>query len=347
MKTCHPLGLVVLVWLLAGPVYADTLLVANKSDATVSLIDLASGNVVATAQVGEGPHEIAVSGDGELAVVANYGTADVPGNSLSVIELSQRKTVGTIDLGKYLKPHGILFLPDSRRVLVTSETGKELLLVDVYLGKVEKVMPTGQWGSHMLAYDTSGQRAYVANIRSGSVSLVDVNHGELLSFEGSGAGAEGIALAPNGRDLWVTNRAENTLSLFDARYLRRDTVLNVAGFPVRAEMSSDGQFVLVTAAAAGALVVVNAAERRVEQTVDLGLQAAPGQAGMLAGQFGDSSLPVGIEVAPDGKRVWIAHAGANKVQELEVGSWRTIRLLEAGREPDGMGYSPLKLGAQD
>ena len=41
-----------------------TLVVANKAEATVALIDLDTGDVVATLGTGEGPHEVGISPDG-------------------------------------------------------------------------------------------------------------------------------------------------------------------------------------------------------------------------------------------------------------------------------------------
>jgi len=79
------LAVVLAGWLLVSSAQAATLLVGNKSEASVSLIDLDSGALVATAKTDPGPHEIAVSPDGTLAVVTNYGTGDAPGNTLSVI----------------------------------------------------------------------------------------------------------------------------------------------------------------------------------------------------------------------------------------------------------------------
>jgi YVTN family beta-propeller protein len=51
-----------------------TLVVLNKSEASASLIDLATEAVVATVATGEGPHEVAVSPDGRRALATNYGT---------------------------------------------------------------------------------------------------------------------------------------------------------------------------------------------------------------------------------------------------------------------------------
>src|SRR6185295_15169127 len=53
--------------------FAATLVVANKDDATVSLLDLASGRIAATVPTGDGPHEVAISPDGRQAVVSNTG----------------------------------------------------------------------------------------------------------------------------------------------------------------------------------------------------------------------------------------------------------------------------------
>ena len=89
---------------------AATLVVANKAEATVSLIDLENGGVVATLPTGEGPHEVAVSPDGRFALVTNYGTREQDGNSLTLIDIAAAEVVSTIELGEYRKPHGIEWL---------------------------------------------------------------------------------------------------------------------------------------------------------------------------------------------------------------------------------------------
>ena len=50
-----------------------TLIVLNKAEASVSLLDAASGGELYKLPTGAGPHEVAVSPDGRTAVVANYG----------------------------------------------------------------------------------------------------------------------------------------------------------------------------------------------------------------------------------------------------------------------------------
>ena len=320
-----------------------TLLVGNKSEASVSLIDLGSGAEVARAETRPGPHEIAVSSDGRRAVVTNYGDRR-PGNTLSIIDVERGTTTGTVDLGDYTRPHGILFTADDCQVLVTAEGAQALLRVDVCSKEVLKAMPTGQEVSHMLAYDPVVRRAYVANIGSGSVSIIDVASGELLAFHVSGDGAEGVALSGDGRQLWVTNRGEDSISQFDARSGSRLRKIPVEGFPIRAEMlpgdADSGERVLVTSARSGGLTVIDTTVPAIERTVDLGLALSGDADGLFADRFGNSSIPIGIEVEPGGERIWIAHAGAHTVQELDTRTWRQLRLLSTGREPDAMAYSP-------
>src|SRR5688572_23665635 len=59
---------------------AAALLVLNKEEATLAIVDPASGAVAARVPTGDGPHEVAVSSDGALAFVTNYG-AQAPGNT--------------------------------------------------------------------------------------------------------------------------------------------------------------------------------------------------------------------------------------------------------------------------
>lgn len=60
---------------------AQSLVITNKQESTATIISLTDGKTVATLPTGQGPHEVAVSGDGKLAVVTDYG-AQVGGTTL-------------------------------------------------------------------------------------------------------------------------------------------------------------------------------------------------------------------------------------------------------------------------
>lgn len=329
----------ILIALPALPAAAGTLLVANKSDATLSFVDEGSGEVVATLPTGAGPHEVAVSPDGETAVVANYG-GQTPGNSLTVVNVPRAEVTATLDLGDNRRPHGLLFL-DATTLAVTTEAAGTLTLVDLATGKVAGTIATGQEVSHMLAVAPGSDRAYVANIGSGSVTVLDLAKGAKVGDVATGEGAEGVAVSPDGRWVWVSNRGADTVSLVDGRELTEVLELSSESFPIRAEITPDGRWVLVTNARSGTLTVIDAEARKVARTVDLNQGATDTEGRLFGDMFGDSSIPIGIEISRDGKKAWIAHAGADVVQVVDLESWKPVGVVKAGREPDGMAYSPL------
>lgn len=325
--------------LAAGPAAAATLVVANKAEATVSLVDLGSGKVAATLPTGTGPHEVAISPDGRLALIANYGASGQPGSSLTLIDVPGAQMVRTIDLGEHRKPHGMVFL-DGRRALVTSEAGKALLEVDVEAGKVLRALPTGQEVSHMVAATPDGARAFVANIGSGSMTAFDLKTGKHLGDVATGKGAEGIDVTPDGRQVWVTNREADTVTVVDAASLAVVGSIPSAAFPIRAKATPDGKRVLVSNARSGDISVLDVAERKLERRIPMALEATAKE-GRLMGDFGSSSVPIGIVVEPGGKRAYVAHANADQITILDLAAWKPIGALTAGKEPDGMGWSPL------
>jgi DNA-binding beta-propeller fold protein YncE len=127
--------------LIAGTAQGATLVVANKAAASVSLIDLEDGTVVATLPAGEGPHEVGISPDGRHALVTNYGRRDTAGNSLTLIDIPAAEVVKTIDLGAYTRPHGVEWL-DERHAAVTIEDSRALAVVDVDAGQVTRTIDT-------------------------------------------------------------------------------------------------------------------------------------------------------------------------------------------------------------
>lgn len=322
---------------------ADTLVVLNKSEATASLIDLKTGAVAATLPTGEGPHEVDVSPDGRLALVANYGARGAPGSSLTLIDIPSARVVRTITLGEHRRPHGVRWL-DGRRAAVTAEGSKALLIVDAEAGTVEVAAITGQDVSHMVAVTPDRRRAFVANIGSGSVTVVDLADRKTVASVATGAGAEGIDVTPDGRHVWVTNRAADTVTVLDAATLQVVATLPSKSFPIRARVTPDGRWVLVSNARSGDLAVFDARTRKEARRI--ALKAEPREAEGRLMDFGSSSVPIGVVVHPDGKRAWVAHANADVITVLDLERWAPVGTLRAGREPDGMAYSPLAVSAR-
>ena len=326
----------------ALPASADTLLVANKSDDTVDLIDLSSHRSVVTLETGHAPHEIAVSPDGAFAVVTNYGDRDAPGSSLTVIEVESAVIRGEIDLGSHTRPHGVAFV-DHRRVVVTTEGSGHLVVIDLDEGEIRTAIATGQDVSHMVVPTLDGKLAFVANIGSGSVTVIDLVDGKKLKDISTGEGAEGITATPDGKEIWVTNRGADTLSVIDPHTLTVLETIPCPGFPIRVAITPDGSRALVSAARSGEVVVFDTRQRLELTRTQLDLGNAPDASRRLFGdRFGESPVPVGLVIDPSGDQAWVAATQADAVVVIGPRDLVVRDLLRAGHEPDGMAFTPVQ-----
>ena len=324
-----------------SPVPANgTLIVLNKSDASASIISLKNNQTIVTIPTGDGPHEAAVTPDGKTAVVTNYGNREAPGSTLTVIDLSQLKVSRTIDLGDYHKPHGLIFLPGGNELLVTAEAEKTLLVIDLESGTVEKAILTGQEVSHMVAFAPAVNLAFVANIRSGSVNVIDVEKSQSIKIIKTGAGAEGIDVSPDGSEVWVSNRADDSVSIINIGSLKIDdsvSIINIGSlkivhtlesksYPIRVKFTPDGKFALVSNARSGDVAVFDTKVRQEVRRIPMKLKAKEGtEIRLFSNRFGDSPVPVGIFIHPDGGFAYIANTNADIVTVIDLSSWEIGR----------------------
>lgn len=311
------------------------LLVGNKSADTVWRLSLDNGRKTGEFRTREAPHEIVVAGDRRIAVVSNYGN-ERSGNSLSVLDLVSGRPTRHVDLGQHGAPHGLRFLADGRRVVVTTEASGGLLIVDVVDGEIESVIDIGEGGGHMVALSLDERFAYVTKIAKGTLSRVDLISGSKTHERPAGRGAEGIAVRPDGAEVWVTNREDGTITVHDPRTLAIKRRMSSAGFPIRVVFSPDGKLALVTNARAAELAVFDASTKIRVATVALSQPGVEYRQTML----GQAPLPIGVIVARDRPRAYAAISGGDRVAVIDTVSWKIVDQWATGREPDALGIVP-------
>lgn len=324
----------------AGP-DAGVLLVGNKSAASLWRLDLADGRRLGEVATGQGPHEIAVAPDRRMAVVADYGSGDAPGNTLTVLDLDSGNT-RTVPLGSNTRPHGLRFLPGGRGLVATTEGSDALVVVDLDAGRVERAIAIGPGKGHMVALSADGTIAYVTKVGSGQLVRVDLGAASATSGEAAqaaavrevqaGAGAEGIDVAPDGT-VWVSNREAGTVTVHDPDSLAVLHTLQSPGFPIRLVFTPDGRHALVTNARAAKLTVFDVATRQLVASVPLEPEGVELHDTML----GSAALPIGAIADPSGGRVFVAISGADRIAVVDTATWTVSDWWETGREPDALG----------
>lgn len=306
----------------ASPLAAATLVVGNKAENTVSFIDLASGRERARLPTGTAPHEVALSPDGRQAAVVAYG-----GKQIDLYDVAAAKHLATIDLGSNTRPHGLVWLKNSGRLVATTEGSGTVVVVDPARRVVEASIPTGAKVSHMVTVTADEQQAFVTNLGSGNVTAVDLGKGTKIADISAGLEPEGLALTPDGRELWVANRGDDTVTVFDASTRKPLTTLAVGDMPIRLQISPDGRTAVTSNARSADLTLIDVATRKVQRTVPL--------------EGGADAMPVTILFSSDGKRLFVAETGQARVAEVDLAAGRVVRRLGAGKGADGLGYSPV------
>ena len=325
----------------AAESHSGVLIVASKSGDDVWFIDRLSGKTLTVLPTGREPHEVEVSDDGRWAVVGNYGDRENPGNTLSAYDVESARLIRTIDLKEHTCPHGLKRINGTSHILLTTEGSQHLLRVDVSNGEILQLMETGEPVSHMVAVTPCFRLAFVPSIRTGNVAVFNLLNGERIGLVYSGAGAEGIDVHPEGHEVWITNRADNTITIMDTQSLEVLERIACADFPIRARFTPDGKLFLVSNARSGDIAVFDTQSRRQIAAIELSLPDAEDIQGRYFADFEGSPIPIGL-VVPDNQTAYVANTRADLVSIIDLQTLSIKGHFPAGREPDGISFSALK-----
>ena len=317
---------------------AKALLVLSKGDHTLSIVDPASLKVIASMPSGPDPHEVIATDDGKLAFISNYGGGAY--NTLTVVDLLQQKTTGTIDLGALRGPHGLEFA--GGKVYFTAEGAKVIGTYDPASQKIDWVMGTGQDRTHMVWVNKNLTTIITSNVSSATMTMLQKVErrmgpppggpppgGARTDWEETiipvGRGAEGFDVSPDGKELWAANAQDGTISVLD---LTAKKVVATLSPEVRSanrlKFTLDGKHVLVSLLGGPELVILDAATRQTVKRLTIGTGAA------------------GIQMAPDGTVAYVACTPDSYVAIIDLNSLEVKGHLQAGKQPDGLAWVEVR-----
>jgi len=295
---------------------ALTIAVVNRADDTVSMIDSETG-ATKTIPTGKGAHEAAACGN--RFVVSNYGDGSAPGHSLSVYDAGTKALQATIDVAPLLRPHGMLC--DGDTLFMTAEASLAIGRVRLDQGKVDMVIGHGQKTGHMIAGRPQAPDLFTANVLSNTITHIrpvqpggwDVTHVAV------GKAPEGIDASPDGSQVWVANRQDNTISVVDAAAGKVTATIATSAFIYRLRFTPDGKYVLAMQPETGAVLVYDAATRALVKTLEIG--GAPVAAAVHASQP---------------SRAFVVRSQAREVVEVDLTTFQVGRRYPIGGNADGI-----------
>ena len=301
---------------------SPALLVLDKEDNMLSIVDPATAKTVARIPTGEGPHEVVASDDGKLAFVTNYG-ARTPGSTLSVMDLVAQKELHRVDLGALRRPHGIVFAEG--KAWFTAEDNRVIARYDPASNQVDWLLGIGLNRTHMLLFSKDRSQLFTSNIQSDSVTLLQ-RGSDSASWTPTnipvGKGPEGGDLSPDGKEYWAANSGDGSVSIIEVAAKKvAQTVDAKTSRSNRLKFTLDGKLVLVSDLGGNNVVVLDAASRKELKRLALGRQ------------------PEGILIAPDGAHAYVAVAGENSVAVLDLKTLEVSGRISTGKGPDGLAWA--------
>jgi YVTN family beta-propeller protein len=330
----------------------EMLLALSKRDRTVAIVDPASLKVLGKVPVGNDPHEVIASADGKTAYISNYGFGAF--NTLTPVDLAGQKQLTPIDLGPLRGPHGLTFV--GNKVWFTAEGAKAIGSYDPAAGKVDWALGTGQNRTHMIFVSADQKRIVTTNVSSGTVTIIDKTATHMppgpppgnpppgarpASGPGGppgspradwdetvvrvGDGSEGFDVSPDGKEIWVANAQDGTISIIDsaAKKVIDTLAANVPGAN-RLKFTPDGTRVFVSSLRLPDVVVLDTRSRKEVKRVTLGHGAA------------------GIAMQPDGTRAYVACSPDNYVAVIDLKSLEVVGKIDVGPEPDGLAWAVMQ-----
>jgi DNA-binding beta-propeller fold protein YncE len=306
------------------------LLVANKGDQTLAIVDPVAGRVVAKVpEEGVTGHEVAASPDGQRAFVPIFGDAGVgqkgsDGRLLRVIDVAKRQVVGTVDFGKGVRPHCAVIGPKNGLLYVTTELDHSVTVIDPLASRIRGTIPTGQPESHMLAITRDGRRGYTSNVGPGTISVLDLEEKKTLAVIPVAPKAQRISLSVDDRWVFTADQTQPQLIVVDTATNGVRMRLDLPGIGYGTAPTPDGRWLLVALSGKNRLCVVDLVAMKVARTLDV------------------PKSPQEVLVRPDGAVAFVSCDVSRQVAVIDLKTWTVAKLIETGPGADGLAWAGVE-----
>lgn len=314
--------------LIAAAVQAQSrLLVAEKGNQSLAIVDPGTGNVLASVpEGGTTGHEVIASTDGKLAFVPIYGNSGVgrpgtDGQNIAVIDIASHKVVGNIAFSHGVRPHCPMIGPKDGRLYVTTELDKTITVIDPKSLKIVGTLPTGQPESHMLALSHDGRRAYTANVGPGTVSVIDIAARRVVKVIPISSNTQRISISPDDKWVFTADQTKPQMAAIDTatNAVSRQIPMEAVGYG--SAVTPDGRWLLVALPDPNKVAVIDLKTMQVARTIPVG------------------NYPQEVLVRPDGVSAYVSCEHGNQVTEIDLASWTVARNIPTGKDADGLAWA--------
>lgn len=295
--------------------HANVVVILNSRDATVQLLDQATGADQGTFAVGKEPHHLMATPDNKSLIVASS-----VGNELIFLDpitgKIQRKLTDVLD------PYQIGFTPNQKWFVSAS---LRLDRVDIYKYdganlQLAKRIPLPRLPSH-IAFNADSSLAFVTQQGSDQVSAIDLNTQAIKWTIPVGKLPAGIIMTPDNKYLMVGIMGSDYVEVIDWRTQKTVKRIKAGDGAHNFRSLGDRRHVFVSNRVSNSINIID--------TVTL----------ENVGQINVPGGPDCMELTNDGKTLWATLRWIKKVAVIDVATRKVVKLIPVGRSPHGVFFA--------
>ena len=291
--------------------------ILNSGEASVSLIDMPSRQVIKTIPVGKEPHHLMMTPDEKTLLIANAA-----GNDVVLMNPSTGELTGKIP--NIIDPYQIGYSPNHKWFVAN---GNRLDRVDIYTAngadlKLAKTVKLAKTPSH-IAFTADSKIAFITLQDSSELAAIDLETQKVLWVIPTGKVPAGLWMTPGDQYLLVGITGDDYVQVIDWKARKEVKRIPTGKGAHNFRPLGDKKHVFVSNRIASSISLVNM--QTLEKVGDItGLPAGPDD----------------MEITPDGKTLWATLRFAKKVGVIDIPSMKLMTVIPVGKSPHGVFFYP-------
>ncbi len=252
------------------------LFVTVESDRTLRIVDTATQREVGSVKVSGRPNQVAVTPDGKYAVVPIRD-----GDKVDIVDVAKQKVVKSLPIKE---PHNALNTGSNRYIFVSSMGSHEINVIDLEKMEFSAVIPAGG-RPRPYAVSPDGRTMFAAVADLHGFVIVDVPDKRViervempaqhptphpLEYETADTRTHGLAVTPDGTELWVTSLLDDCVYVYDVRAKKIVGKVATGPSPNWLAFTPDGKYLCVSNADSNDVSVIDVKNRREVTRVKVG-----------------------------------------------------------------------------
>lgn len=295
--------------------------IPNAGEGTISVVDIKKDEVVRTfkvdTQLSDG---IEVSIDGKKIYTGNYDKGE-----LFIINADSGKIKNTIDTGVNL--HGIDITPDGRYLYLASGDLKEgeqynyIKVVDTETEEIIKEIKSTSKSPAHIDFSNDGSLAYVSNVMSNDISLIDTEKMEIIATIPVGTTPNELEPSKDDKYLFTANVTDGTISVVDIVKQKEIKTIKAGDGTHGLELSPDGKYLYASNRSSNDLIKLNLENYEIIKKV-------------ITGETANH-----VSYVPGSEKLYVTNKDSNDLTVVDDKSFEIVKKIKLGETPHEISFS--------